>query len=72
MLTLFIFGISFIEERENVMTKTEKIAYLWNKKLEDAMSCGHPRPFEYADNHPEVKRLAVSLTYKELKDEVVK
>ena len=31
------------------MSITDKISFLWNKALTDAMGAGHPAPFDYAD-----------------------
>jgi len=32
------------------MSIGDKISYLWNKALEDAIGCSHPAPFDYADS----------------------
>jgi hypothetical protein len=32
------------------MSISDKISYLWNKAVEDAMGAGHSDPFAYADS----------------------
>ena len=55
------------QRKESKMTRTEKVYYLWNKKLQDAIDCGHPEPFDYADKA--VQYLISKGSYSEWKKE---